>query len=178
MKLISQEELKKLVVYNTTSGIFTWKVSLNRNKVIGSVVGTKTKGGYIQIRLHGVFYLAHRLAFLYKKGYLPENDIDHIDRIAYHNWWDNLREVTPQCNIRNTGNFAHNKSGVKGVCFYKKGNTWKSTIMINKKQLFLGYHTDFDEAVCHRLAAEQCVGWEGCDSHSPAYQHIAGMTLA
>jgi len=27
-------------------------------------------------------------------------------------------------------------------------------------------------AVCARLAAEQCLDWERCDSNSPAYQYV------
>lgn len=175
MKLLTQKELKRILSYDSVTGIFRWKIRLNVNKVIGSVAGGLSSSGYVRIGINGIYYNAHELAFLYKEGYIPENIIDHIDRIKDHNWWSNIRETSQQCNIRNTGNFAHNKSGVKGICFYKKGNKWKSTIMINKKQLFLGYHEDFNEAVCHRLAAEQCVGWEGCDSSSPAFQYVEGI---
>lgn len=27
-------------------------------------------------------------------------------------------------------------------------------------------------AVCARLAGEQCLDWEGCDSNSPAYKYV------
>ena len=46
---------------------------------------------------------------------------------------------------------------------------------INYKKIYLGIYKDFDEAVCVRLAVEQCVNWEGCDSNSPAYQYVQKM---
>lgn len=48
--------------------------------------------------------------------------------------------------------------------------------MITQKYLhkILNYNPN-DEAVCHRLAAEQCVNWPGCDSSSPAYQYVQKM---
>ena len=34
-----------------------------------------------------------------------------------------------------------------------------------------------DDAVCARLAAEQCLNWEGCDSNSSAYQFVKKYIL-
>lgn len=45
-------------------------------------------------------------------------------------------------------------------------------MMVDKKSNYIGIFTDFGEAVAYRLAVEQCLGWENCDSSSPAYQHI------
>jgi len=124
------------------------------------------------LKVDGVKYQAHRLAWLYVYGYLPENDIDHIDRIKGNNRIENLREVSKVCNLRNTGNIRSNTSGVKGVSFINKKHKWQAQIMINRTSFHLGYFTSFTEAVCHRLAAEQCVDWEGCDSSSPSFVFI------
>jgi hypothetical protein len=35
------------------------------------------------------------------------------------------------------------------------------------KELF-----DFDEAVCTRLAGEQCLNYDSCDTNSTAYQYV------
>ena len=50
-------------------------------------------------------------------------------------------------------------------------------IRIMKKYYNLGRYADFDEAVLARLATEQCLGWEGCDSSSPAYQYAKKHNL-
>jgi len=171
MKL-TYEELHRQLDYDSLTGIFKWKVSNSNRIKIGDITGYKGKRGYIEIRINGKLYKAHRLAWFYEHGYMPENDIDHIDRIKHHNWASNLRESSKQCNNRNTGNFAHNTSGVKGVGWRIQKSKWKATIIINGKCIHLGFYTSFDNAVCARLAGEQCVDWEGCDSCSPAYKYV------
>ena len=47
--------------------------------------------------------------------------------------------------------------------------------MISYKTHHIGRYDDFDEAVCHRIAIEQCLGWSGCDSSSPAYRYVRGL---
>ena len=47
--------------------------------------------------------------------------------------------------------------------------------MVNQKIKNLGGYKNFDEAVCHRLAAEQCLVWDGCDNSSTAYQYVQKM---
>ena len=118
---------------------------------------------------------AHRLAWLYVYGYLPEGRLDHIDRIKDNNRIANLREAGQQCNRRNTGNPNNNTSGVKGVYWFNRDKVWRASIRINGKYIYLGRHNDFEEAVCHRFAAEQAEGWSGCDKSSPAYQYVMEM---
>ena len=168
---ITQKELKRQLKYNSKTGIFTWKIQKSNRIKIGDIAGTKHKKGYIQISLDKI-YKAHRLAWLYEYGYLPENGLDHKDRINYHNWISNLREASKQCNARNTGNPKDNTSGVKGVSWNKQYNKWRTVIGINQKQIHIGNFNDFNEAVCYRLAAEQCINWSGCDSSSPAYKYV------
>lgn len=92
-------------------------------------------GGYAMDQLQK----AHRLAWLYIHGYFPEYGIDHKDRVTYHNWIDNLREATQQCNMRNTANSKNNTSGIKGVSFNKKRNKWSAYIMVNYVKKISGY---------------------------------------
>jgi len=169
--MITQSKLKDLLHYDPLTGIFLWVQARQRINV-GDVAGSTRKDGYIQISIDNKLYLAHRLAWLYTYGYLPENFLDHKDRIRHHNWIKNLREASQQCNLRNTGNRKNNKSGVKGICFYNPNQKWQAQIKVNGKNSHLGHFTDFTEAVAHRLAAEQCLNWSTCDSSSPAYQYI------
>lgn len=170
-KLVTQERLKELLHYDPLTGEFVWLIRTSNRVKVGDIAGTNSEG-YILISVDGRFYRAHILAWLYEYGYLPEYELDHKDRVRHHNWIDNLREVTRQCNTRNTGNRKNNSSGVKGVTWDNKNSRWKAQVMINGKTIYLGNHKGFTEAVCHRLAAEQAEGWEGCDRTSPAYQYV------
>jgi len=174
-KKLTQKRLKEVLSYNPKTGIFIWINTKAHRLNNGDVAGYKEPDGYIQIRVYGVLQKAHRLAWLYVYGYLPENDLDHIDRVPYHNWIDNLREVSASCNMRNCGNRKNNTSGIKGVSFDKRKNKWASYLMVNYVKKNLGTYISFDNAVCARLAGEQACNWSGCDSSSPAYQYVQKM---
>ena len=137
---------------------------------VGKVAGCLFANGYLYTSVDGRQYLNHQIVWLWHHGFIPECQIDHIDRNKLNNRIENLREATQTCNTRNTGSPCTNTSGVKGVG--KSGNKWCSQIVVAGKQIWLGSHSTFIEAVCHRLAAEQALGWAGCDSASPAYQYV------
>ena len=158
--------------FNYKDGNLIWKKPLSNRAQKGSVAGHKSSTGYVRINFYNKKYLGHRLIWLYTYGYLPENDIDHIDRDPSNNRIENLREVSRQCNMRNTGNPSDNTSGMKGICWAKHTKRWLVRITINHKDRHLGYFKSFEEAICHRLAAEQCIGWAGCDDNSPAYIYV------
>jgi len=135
----------------------------------GKAAGSMHRNGYKVITIDGKQYPAHRLIWAYHHGYLPECEIDHINRERDDNRIENLRMVSTSCNQRNTGNWSTNTTGVKGVVKGCKG--FRSHIKVMNKIYNLGDYDDFDEAVLTRLAAEQCLNWEGCDSSSPAYRY-------
>lgn len=172
--MITQEKLSQNLDYNPETGIFRWKISIGAVKK-GDIAGYKRLDGYCAIKIERKTYKAHRLAWLYVYGYFPENEIDHINRIKNDNRICNLREVSHQCNMRNSKKPKNNTSGVKGISWYKKIQKWEARIKINRKTKHLGKYKDFDDAVCARLAAEQCVDWSGCDSSSPAFQYVQKM---
>lgn len=173
--MITQERVKELFVYD--NGKLFWLV--NRGKAKSGDQAGAFDGRYFSTTVDGKSIKTHRLIFLYHHGYLPENQIDHIDRNVKNNKIENLREVVVVCNQRNTGNRSDNVSGVKGVYFSNKHNKWIAQIKVYGRNINLGVYFDFAEAVCHRLAAEQAEKWEGCDSTSPAYlyvkRHIKGQ---
>lgn len=175
MEELTQEKLKETLNYNPNTGIFTWKKQISKKSTIGRVAGSNRGDGYKGINLYNKSYYAHRLAWLYKYGYLPENDVDHINRNKSDNRIINLREVSRQCNLRNSSLNKNNTSGVSGVSFDKGSNSWKAQITVNKKRHIFCYDKDFSEAVCYRLAVEQCLNWEGCDESSTAYLYVQKM---
>jgi hypothetical protein len=174
-KQLTQKRLKEVLRYYPGSGIFRWKTTGKGRK--RKIAGCKRPDGYILIRIDGQLHFAHRLAFLYVHGYFPENQIDHIDRNRSNNKIKNLREISQQCNSRNTGNPIDNTSGVKGVCWYEKYNKWMVRICANGKRRHLGYYKNFDDAVMSRYEAEKELNWKGCNDSSPAYQYLKENNL-
>jgi len=171
--MITQKELKKVLHYEPTTGIFTWKVYRNYNAKVGDTAGCLNKtNGYIQIRIYNKIYTAHRLAWLYMEGYLPEHDIDHRFRIRSDNRWSELRHVSRQCNSRNCKIRSNNNSNITGVYWAKDRNKWQVQIKINNKQIYLGGFTDFDEAVIARWEAEVEYGFPNCNTISSAHIYL------
>lgn len=167
----SQERLKELFEYRE-DGQLIRKIRVSNNTNAGDIAGSMDPDGYLSVRVDNIHYYVHRLIFIWHKGYNPENDIDHHpDRTRSNNRIENLREATRSCNVRNTGNFSNNTSGVKGVCWVTARSKWFSFITVTGKRKWLGYYKDFNEAVLSRLSSEQCLNWEGCDSSSPAYKY-------
>lgn len=82
------------------------------------------------------------------------------------------KDLPEICNLWNTGVNKSNKSGVTGVSFHKATRKWRPQIKINKKEIYLGLYDDFENAVCARLAAEQCFKVSGYNSTSTAYQYV------
>lgn len=171
--MLTQKRLKELLHYDSETGVFIWKVNKANNAQINNAAGYSNSNGYRDIRIDWKLYRAHRLAWLYMEGYFPAGcEIDHIDQNPANNAWSNLRLASHQCNIRNCKIRKDNKTGVKGVYLKKENNKWWADIRITGKTIYLGIYKDFDEAVCARLAGEQCVGWNGCDTNSPAYKYV------
>jgi len=169
--MITQKEVRRLFKYNKKTGVLRWKVSLSNAAKIGRVAGSLHKEGYLITWANKKQYKTHRLIWLGVYGYLPE-EVDHKDRIRHHNWIDNLRSATKSENQKNTKIRKDNKSGIKGVCWYKHIKKWTVQISIDTKQKTIGRFKDFDEAVCLRLSMEQCLGYNEWDNNSSAYEYV------
>lgn len=167
---LTQERVRELFDLDYETGVLRWRVNRRRARM-GDIAGNSTGRGYYKVMIDYKMYYLHRVIFLYAFGYLPEHHVDHISQDKSDNRPCNLREVAPQCNIRNTGLRSDNKSGVKGVSWNKCGRKWRTQIVVGKERN-LGLHGDFTEAVAHRLAAEECLDWAGCDSNSSAFLYM------
>jgi hypothetical protein len=110
--MITQIELKRLLLYNPETGLFT-----KRNT--GKVYNKPNKVGYIVITINYKTYLAHRLVWLYVYGKFPDKWIDHINRIKTDNRLINLRDVSPSENAKNGNVHKDNITQVRGVSFHK-----------------------------------------------------------
>ena len=126
------EELKNLFEYNPETGLFTNKRQRSTRALKGDVAGTLLQDGYIALRVNGRGLKASRVAWYFMTGQDPlEAQVDHIDRVRHHNWWNNLRLCTSK---QNHGNLL-----AKGFfCYHGK---YRSIIQVDRSKVFLG---DFD----------------------------------
>lgn len=117
---LTHEFLKSVLHYNPDTGDFTWLVALARKIKIGQIAGSEDKLGYRTIFIRTKRYKAHRLAFFYMTGNVPDKEIDHINCIPSDNRWENIRLATRSQNIMNTRQRKNTKTGIRGVYMYKK----------------------------------------------------------
>ncbi len=143
MAILTQVRLKELLDYDPATGIFIWRISGSR-MTPGQVAGGLSGGGYWLIGVDGGKYMAHRLAWLYAHGELPVCQIDHKDRNRINNAIGNLRLATQAQNHANTGLWAHNTSGFKGVS--RQGRKWRAHIKVKNKTVYLGRFDTAEEA--------------------------------
>lgn len=80
--------------------------------------------------------------------------VDHINGDSMDNRRANLRVVSYSKNAMNSGNFRHNTSGVKGVCWDRLAAKWKAYIVISGRHRHLGHFVRKTDAVEARRQAE------------------------
>lgn len=156
ISMITQKELKKLVYYNKKTGELIWK-KIGRKycrQYEGKVVGSISKGGYMETKIKGKNYKVHRLIWLYVYGEFPKLVIDHINNIKTDNRIKNLRDVDESTNARNRGLKSNNTSGYRGVNKDNR-NHWIARITHNFKRIYLGYFKYKKDAIKARREAEK-----------------------
>jgi len=143
---ITQERLKEILSYDSDTGFFKWLVSRGRNgngARVGQIAGTKDVTGRITITIEGRHYRAHRLAWLYVYGRLPNGELDHRNGVQSDNRCSNLREATKS---QNAANKRVLRAGLKGACFNRRRDKWMAAIRKDYKQIHLGYFATEQEA--------------------------------
>jgi hypothetical protein len=135
MKKITQVKLKELLNYDPETGIFNWIIE--RPGVRKKRTGWLDKKGYLFIRIYGVLYCAHRLAWLYMTGEWPNGEIDHKDSNPPNNRWENLRDATHSVNQQNRRKASHNnKTGFIGVRPMRK--SFHAQMSLHGKSHYIG----------------------------------------
>ena len=152
--MITQERLKELFNYDPKTGSLTRLISPSNCVQVGDIAGSDKGSGYLQIKIGGRSYMAHRLAWLYVHGKWPLDQIDHINHARGDNRIANLREVSHAENQKNTSMIKNNTSGIMGVRWNKSVNKWRACIKSDGRQIHLGYFDNFSDACCARKSAE------------------------
>lgn len=143
----AHKKILELLFYDEESGSFQWK-SMTKNGIkAGTIAGTKTPQGYIRIKYKDRIYPAHRLAWLFRYGELPNSEIDHINGVRSDNRISNLRLVTHSQNMFNRTRNINTVSGRKGVTWSKKNQKWLVQCQCNGKRYYLGYFSELCDAV-------------------------------
>ncbi len=139
---LTHAELLSALAYQPDSGVFTWKKT-------GAIAGGPNFDGYIKIKVHQRWYLAHRLAWFYVHGIWPTQLIDHINGDRVDNRIANLRDVSNSVNRQNAkvAN-ADSKTGVLGVTLRKSKSKprYQAQIAVNGKNKYLGIFDTEGEA--------------------------------
>ena len=141
--MVTQVQLHHLFAYNPETGIFIRKIKTSNSVKVGDIVGSDNGLGYIKFCVNSKLQFAHRMAWLYVYGSIPNLNIDHINSNPSDNRICNLRLVNQSENMQNTGKWKNNTSGYKGVTWAKDKNKWCSQIWKNNKKHHLGF---FDKA--------------------------------
>jgi hypothetical protein len=158
--LLTQKRLREVLEYSPETGVFVWKVRMSNRVKAGDIAESYNNYGYIRISIDSKRYQAHRLAFLYVEGYLPEYEVDHLNGIRDDNRWANLRHVTKSCNMQNYGFNSASTSGFTGIYWNKYAKKWQAYITIHGKRIHLGCHDTIEEAALARCYFEdKCPDW-------------------
>ena len=152
--LLTQEQLKQLLSYDSISGRFTWLVSLALWIKPGTIAGKVNDKGYRSIKIGGRNFLEHRLAWLYVYGEFPDDVVDHIDHDTTNNRIENLRVVSQNGNMHNyIRPNSNNKSGFLGV--YKSHGRYQSGIKVYGITKHLGTFDTAEQAHAAYVAAKR-----------------------
>lgn len=142
-RMVTQEAVRRLYRYDPESGLFTRRVKTGSSTLVGEVVGSPAKSGYLRITVDGVRMLAHRAAWLYVTGKQPPDDIDHIDGDRQNNRLANLRLATRSENMQNerVARSSNKSSGLLGVSFHKGAGRWSAKVRKpGGEPVYLGLH--------------------------------------
>jgi hypothetical protein len=159
--MITQDQLKSIFHYDADTGVFTRKFSKN-----GVAPKPLAPSRYKLLKIDGVQYHAHRLAWLYMTGSIPSYFIDHINLDPSDNRFCNLREATPSQNKFNTRAMANNTTGFKNV-IYRKARKWFEVKVMSKGRSYKvsNFKTAIDAAEFADLMRSELHGYFAISEH-------------
>lgn len=161
---LTAEFVRSILAYDPLTGFLQWKVRADASprwngQYAGKRAGKRQNAGYWVITITSGgrcrTYLAHRLAFLIKRGRWPLHAIDHKNLDGCDNRWRNLREASPFQNAHNQPRRRDNTSGFKGVSGSGADYQWTASIYARGESIYLGrFETAKLAAEAYRCAAK------------------------
>lgn len=148
---LTADQVRDILHYNQLNGEFRWKVRAGRHQP-GTRAGSLDTGKYWRIKIKGISYFAHRLAWLHMTGEWPEHLVDHENGKTYDNRWTNLRNATPAFNQQNKVKCT-GKVGLMGVT--TDGKLFKAQITVRGRCRRIGSYKTPEEAHIAYLAAKK-----------------------
>lgn len=162
---LAADRLRALLEYDSTTGVFRWRVDVGRWGRIkaGTITGSPDAFGHLRVQVDGRLYYAHRLAWLYMTGDWPSGEVDHIDGVPHSNAFSNLRDVPHQVNTENRRKANRDKaSGLPiGVSIDRRDGRYRADITVRGKGVSLGRYSDPERAHQAYLVAKRRLH-EGC----------------
>lgn len=137
---LTQVRLRELFDYK--DGQLINKTKRRSQVEIGAPAGHKTVRGYVNIRVDGKMYKAHRLIYLYHHSVMPDM-VDHIDCDRTNNRIENLRPCTKSENGMNRAG-SYGKAAARNV--YRRGDKFQVHMKREGRSYYVGTFDDFYEA--------------------------------
>jgi hypothetical protein len=147
------DALKSLLQYDPETGLIYW-IAKGKGKIKKKAAGTLLHSGYLGICIGPKRWQAHRIAWALHHGDWPKDQVDHINGIKTDNRACNLREATNSQNGKNLKLSKANKTGIAGVCWNEKHQSYRAYIKVEHQQKYLGTFKTIEEAAKARHDAE------------------------
>lgn len=149
---LTAARLRETLHYDPETGIFTRLTSTGGVRS-GTRTGSVNSDGYLDIRVGGQLFRAHRLAWLYMTSEWPRGVIDHRNHDKTDNRYVNLRDVTHAVNLQNQSRARIDSStGVLGVI--RSGPNFRAEITVDGRSRHIGSFPTMEQASAAYWAAK------------------------
>lgn len=150
------KKLNKIIVDGDTSYIYTSKnekitVDTDDLEKVKNHTWRMNTNGYAETEHNRKTIRIHRLLMDAPKNLV----VDHINHDKKDNRRSNLRLCTYAENNHNVAIGKSKKSNIRGVSWSKREQRWRAKIVVNKKEIGLGYYKNINDAIKARKEAEK-----------------------